>query len=193
MTTKVDRFFGKVFATLIQYTIGLVLPWWLLNSINKALIESYTEKFLHFGKLHRYTYGIILPWWLLYAVGKSNSKSQKEVINEGETSVGNMEKSAKMFFAQKANKSERKSKEKNFYCTGCGMHVTDVRAPVEKHGKCPEKEASNWSHHWTDMGYVGKYKSSCQLCGITVYHDSQFLHSMKCFAGSKHKWKQHYN
>lgn len=87
MTNKVKRFFGKVFSTLIQYTIGLVMPWWLLNAINKGLISSYEKKFYRFSKLHRYTYGIILPWWFLFIVEVIRKQLKKESIESESESL----------------------------------------------------------------------------------------------------------
>jgi hypothetical protein len=49
---------------IIQYTIGLVLPWWVIDIINRRLIEGYGSKFLSYSKFNRWVVGLILPWWV---------------------------------------------------------------------------------------------------------------------------------
>ena len=49
---------------IIQYTIGLVLPWWVIDIINRNMIEGYGSNFSSYSKFNRWVIGLILPWWV---------------------------------------------------------------------------------------------------------------------------------
>lgn len=215
MSNKISRFFGRMFATIIQYTVGLVMPWWLIDGVNDFLIDSYEERFDDYSNWHKYTYGAILPWWIMFlivkTITKNNEKKQEQLeqkldeleaqrdyqssrasdnvnsldIDDGELNTQQDEKSA-----LKSKKEEKVKAEKNFYCKQCGFHVVDVKSPIGKHGKCNAEHFSNHAHSWVDMGKVGEYRSQCQLCGVTIDHEQQSIYSMKCILGNQHKWKR---
>jgi len=98
--------------------------------------------------------------------------------------------------AEKQKEHKQNTKKKNYYCRSCNKHVVSEKHP-RKLGRplddrCPAYKSSNSSHDWTDMGYVGDYKSTCKHCGLTVWHEKQFLHSMLCSKqgkGQSHDWK----
>ncbi len=193
MANAIERFFGKVYSNIITYTIGLVLPWWLVDFIADGFgaIESYESKSTKYRKIHRYTYGLILPWWTLYVFNPKKKEPYEEDVEDSRLRIkGSGVAASAMSESIDIKESEKSPKEKNYYCSQCGLHVVEEKTPIGKHGKCPEKPASNWAHKWTDMGYVGKFKSTCQLCGITINHDQQSIHSMKCVKGVQHKWKR---
>ncbi len=64
---KLVRFLKeKVLVTVIQFTIGLMLPWWVIDLINCKLIECYESIFHNYNKFMRYSFGLILPWWTMF-------------------------------------------------------------------------------------------------------------------------------
>ena len=64
----------KILPALVKYSIGLVLPWWLVVIIQRSLVKSeykndYTiENYIYAGKFVLYTLGLIFPWWMLLAL-----------------------------------------------------------------------------------------------------------------------------
>jgi len=105
MASKIERFFGKMIAFLIQYTVGLVLPWWLIDAINNIVIDGYLSKFSNFKKINRYTFGLILPWWtLLIFEGNKQSKIEGSDTNSLSTPS-----------------SKKESKKLKYKCVGCGL------------------------------------------------------------------------
>ena len=60
---------------LIKYTIGLLLPWWLVLILQRAVVKreyrsDYTIDNWDYNKLVLYTLGLIIPWWILIASKK---------------------------------------------------------------------------------------------------------------------------
>ena len=80
---KLTRFLKeKVLTALIQFTIGLILPWWVIDLINSQLVEGYVGKFYNYKKIIRYTVGIILPWWTLLGFQRN-----KTIVSAGTSST----------------------------------------------------------------------------------------------------------
>jgi len=117
MASKIGIFFGKMIAFLIQYTIGLVLPWWLIDIINNFIINGYSSKFTNFKKINRYTFGLILPWWtLLIFEGNKQSKTEGSISSN--------------------NKQTKDDVEKKWKCRTCGEIVTSKRYPGGNERTC---------------------------------------------------------
>jgi len=105
MTSKIERFFGKMIALLIQYTIGLVLPWWIIDAINSFIFDSYSSKFSSFKKINRYTIGLILPWWILLVF-----EGNKQSVTEGSDTS-----------SESKSSSKGEPKKLKYKCLGCGL------------------------------------------------------------------------
>lgn len=167
----------KVLTRIIQYTIGLILPWWVIDLINRQIVNGYDSQFLNYKKIYRYTVGLILPWWILNILqGNQTSISTREVNSGGERSS-----------------ATTNVKMKNFYCIKCGMLVQEKQLPAGKYGRCTGSSASNSAHQWRDYGYAGEYTSSCEKCGVTLNHKTSSMFSCDCIQGGVHKWHRVYN
>lgn len=133
----------KVLVFLIQYTIGLIFPWWLIDLVNRKLIDGYSGQFNSYNKFIRYTIGLILPWWILALL-----QGNKMQINTDSTeSVNNP-----------------KSKKEVYYCKYCGIKYNSLSSLTGS--LCPRHEMG--PHKSRCQPYEGtiKDKYQCKFCGI---------------------------
>lgn len=137
------NFLNKAFAWLIQYTIGLLFPWWLIDIINRSILESYDSKFLSYKKINRYTVGLIFPWWALFLV-----EGNKMSISTSDS----------RYF----EKNHNQQKNKKVYCRYCGSSHSSVYGLTS--GAC-RNNPSGGRHVVYDGELKPRY--TCKFCGMT--------------------------
>lgn len=132
----------KVLVFLIQYTIGLLFPWWLIDFINARLIEGYSGKFTEYGKLIKYTLGLVLPWWILILL----QGNKMETMTDG-------------------TKSTSKTKEV-YFCKYCGVEYNSVDRMTGS--ICPRHEDGQGKGRCTPYEGGVKDKYVCKFCGTSA-------------------------
>jgi hypothetical protein len=117
--------FKDMLTIIIQYTVGLILPWWLIDFINRNLIEGYQSKFLSYSKLNRWVIGLILPWWvlILWESDKSMKITTIDTVADkhGSSGPGGGMCSNHPYGAYRGFHAIYESQEHNkYYCIYCG-------------------------------------------------------------------------
>ena len=123
--------FKEALAMIIQYTIGLVLPWWVVDIINRNLIEGYNSKFLIYSQFNKRIIGLILPWWVPILF-ESDKRIKKPAFEKQVASVKSSGFTVGMcsnhpYGAYGGYHAIYESPERNkYYCIYCGGSSTNI-------------------------------------------------------------------
>jgi hypothetical protein len=145
---KIVKFLKETVLTfIIQYSIGLILPWWVIDIINRSLIEGYDSKFSNYSKLGKWVIGLILPWWILVLL-----ESDKKMSISSTT------------FSESDSRALSNSKnQKKYYCKFCGHSWNNISDMTGNVCECHPNGSGKGYH----QPYEGEEKSKyyCKYCG----------------------------